>query len=154
MAHEQTAAGLAAFFAALEATPGGARRIEYDAFRTEHAAWLDDFALFMAAKDAHGGVAWNQWEPALAAREPKALEQWRKRLAKGIAEHTFWQFEFFRQWNALRADAGACVPATLIGLLSRALLKAICAARSVGLLFPPADEVSFLKKRLRCALRN
>ena len=92
------------FFAALEATPGGARRIEYDAFRTEHAAWLDDFALFMAAKDAHGGVAWNQWEPALAAREPKALEQWRKRLAKGIAEHTFWQFEFFRQWNALRAE--------------------------------------------------
>jgi 4-alpha-glucanotransferase len=92
------------FFAALAAEPGCTLQVEYEAFCTEHAAWLDDFALFMAAKDAHSGVAWNQWEPSLSAREPEALERWRKRLAAGIAEHTFWQFEFFRQWSALRAE--------------------------------------------------
>ena len=58
------------------AAPGGAYKAEYEAFCTAEAAWLDDYALFMAAKDAHGGVAWTGWERALAAREPEALKQW------------------------------------------------------------------------------
>ena len=68
-------------------------------FAREQAAWLGDYALFMAAKDAHGGIAWTGWEPALAAREPAALARWSQRLAKEIAAYKFWQFEFFRQWG-------------------------------------------------------
>ena len=38
-----------------------ALRPEFDAFRGQEAAWLDDHALFMALKDAHGGANWTQW---------------------------------------------------------------------------------------------
>ncbi len=82
------------------ATP--AIKAEFEKFCAEQAAWLEDYALFMAAKDAHGGIAWTQWEPALAAREPAALERWSERLAGEIAAYKFWQYEFFRQWGALR----------------------------------------------------
>ena len=90
----------ACFFAHL----AGESKAEYEAFCAAEAAWLDDYALFMAAKDAHGGQAWTCWEPALAARAPQALEAWRVKLAEGIVEYKFWQFEFFRQWGALRAE--------------------------------------------------
>jgi 4-alpha-glucanotransferase len=75
---------------------------EFEHFCAAQAAWLDDFALFMALKDAHGGDAWTGWEPELAAREPAALAVWSERLAAEIAAHKFWQFEFFRQWDAVR----------------------------------------------------
>jgi 4-alpha-glucanotransferase len=84
------------------AMPDDPRMAEYEKFCTEEAAWLGDYALFMAAKDAHGGVAWTSWERELAAREPEALARWRERLAGEIADYKFWQFEFFRQWGALR----------------------------------------------------
>ena len=31
------------------------RRAEFVAFRARHTAWIEDYALFMALKDAHGG---------------------------------------------------------------------------------------------------
>src|SRR5687767_12908389 len=37
----------------------------FSEFCRQHASWLDNYALFRALKDAHGGVAWNEWEPAL-----------------------------------------------------------------------------------------
>ena len=46
----------------------GERREAFDRFCAENADWLDDYALFRALKDAHGGAVWNTWEPALAAR--------------------------------------------------------------------------------------
>jgi len=75
---------------------------EFDSFRNENAAWLDDFALFMALKEAHGGEAiWSRWEPQIAARQPAALAEWRARLADEIASLQFTQYLFFRQWRAL-----------------------------------------------------
>lgn len=76
-------------------------------FRAAEAEWLDDFALFLAIKEAHGGVAWREWEPDIKLRRPAALAGWRARLAAEIAEHAALQFLFFRQWSALRAHAGA-----------------------------------------------
>src|SRR3990170_237838 len=34
-------------------------REEFDMFCAEQAYWLEDFALFMALKDAHAGAVWN-----------------------------------------------------------------------------------------------
>lgn len=76
-------------------------------FRAAEAAWLDDFALFMAIKEAHGGVAWRDWEPDIKLRRPAALARWRERQAGAIAEHAALQFLFFRQWSALRERAAA-----------------------------------------------
>jgi 4-alpha-glucanotransferase len=79
----------------------------FDAFRTRAAAWLDDFALFMALKDEAGGTPWTRWDRPLARREPAALEAARARLAGPIGAQRFRQFAFFRQWDAVRARAHA-----------------------------------------------
>jgi 4-alpha-glucanotransferase len=83
----------------------GSERKQFASFCQENANWLDDFALFVACKNAHAGVAWTRWAPAVAARQPQALEEWRARLAKEIQLIKFWQFEFFRQWHSLRGYA-------------------------------------------------
>jgi 4-alpha-glucanotransferase len=76
----------------------------FAAFTRRHAGWLDDFALFLALKEEEGGRAWTDWPPALAARDPEALAEARARLAGAIQFHKFAQFQFARQWNALRQE--------------------------------------------------
>ena len=85
------------------ASAAGDERELYDAFCRSAAHWLDDFALFMAAKNAHDLVTWSEWDADLARREPSALAKWRERLAEDIAAQRYWQFEFNRQWCALQA---------------------------------------------------
>ncbi|MEA5450769.1 4-alpha-glucanotransferase [Leptolyngbya sp. CCNP1308] len=67
--------------------------------------WVDEFAFFMALKNAHGGAGWTDWPSAIARREPEALAEWREKLASDIFCHKFLQFEFYRQWQALRQYA-------------------------------------------------
>ncbi len=78
------------------------RRAEFDRFCESHRSWLDDYALFMAAKDAHGGVVWTAWDPELARRNPDAMERWRRELALQIDAYRYWQYEFFLQWQDVR----------------------------------------------------
>jgi 4-alpha-glucanotransferase len=81
----------------------GADRSEFDAFCRTNAAWLEDFVLFMAVKEAHDLVAWTKWPVDIAAREPGAIKRWSEAQAVSVAAHKFFQYEFFRQWQALRA---------------------------------------------------
>ena len=74
----------------------------YRHFVRENASWLEDFALFMALKDAHAGVQWTQWEEGARRRDPVALERWRNELAADIEHHRRVQHFFFQQWHALR----------------------------------------------------
>lgn len=80
-------------------------RAAYEVFCAQNAAWLDDFALFMALKVAHGLRAWVEWPAAYAQRQPLALAQARRELRAEIERHKFAQFVFFRQWGRARADA-------------------------------------------------
>lgn len=84
------------------------QRDAYEQFCQEQAAWLDDFALFMALKNEHvdhkGGV-WNTWPRPIAMREPAALKEWTAKLADDVALHKFLQHLFFEQWLALKAYA-------------------------------------------------
>lgn len=78
---------------------------DYPEFCRENAAWLEDYALFMALKGAFGGGSWQDWPEELRRRQPEALESWRTALAEECA---FWrgiQYLFFRQWRAFRAQA-------------------------------------------------
>lgn len=79
----------------------------YAAFQSAQAVWLEDFALFMAIKEAHGGAPWSTWEAPLRDRQPQALAESRQTLAVAIQRQVFRQFLFFRQWNALRQKANA-----------------------------------------------
>lgn len=79
--------------------------LEFKVFCAEQAGWLDDFALFMALKDAHGGAAWNTWELDIRTRRPAAMDRWRKDLAEAIAVQKYLQWQFFRQWSNLKGYA-------------------------------------------------
>ncbi len=83
-------------------TTDTALRSAFETFAQEQAHWLEDYALFRALKDAHGGVAWNEWEPSLIRRTPAALSRAREELREEIEAHMFYQFLFFRQWFALK----------------------------------------------------
>ncbi|MBV8732913.1 MAG: 4-alpha-glucanotransferase, partial [Acidobacteriia bacterium] len=63
---------------------------DFASFRQQNCAWLDDYARFMALKDAHQGAPWWEWN---SETQPSEAE---------IEYHQFLQFEFFRQWGALK----------------------------------------------------
>ena len=64
--------------------------------------WTADYGLFMALKFAHGGKAWCEWEKPLRMFEEKAVEKARKQYADDIGFWTFLQFEYAKQWAALK----------------------------------------------------
>jgi 4-alpha-glucanotransferase len=77
----------------------------FEAWCESHRAWVDDFALFMALKEAHDGAPWMDWEPDLARRRPAALSRSRRAWATEIENHALQQFWFWSQWNALHGRA-------------------------------------------------
>jgi 4-alpha-glucanotransferase len=82
--------------------------VAYLAFIKEEAAWLDDYALFMALKDADGGVSWIDWkDAALRDRDSDALAKALENpaLRDAVAFWKFVQFFFYRQWAQLRRYA-------------------------------------------------
>jgi len=78
---------------------------EFERFCADQAHWLNDYALFVATKEAHGGVSWRDWEDPIRMRDPKAIREWTQRLGTDIRYHKFVQFHFSRQWDQLRAYA-------------------------------------------------
>jgi 4-alpha-glucanotransferase len=93
--------------ARLQAPDQAGRVAAYAAFCAESAAWLDDFALYMALRDAHRGAPWTAWEPAIRGRERGALAAARTDLAGEIGIHRLLQFFFREQWHLLKAYANA-----------------------------------------------
>jgi 4-alpha-glucanotransferase len=77
----------------------------FDNFRAAEADWLDDFALFMTLKEAHGDGSWLEWPETLIQRNPGELERARQKGSAQIGLHMFRQFLFFRQWRALKEYA-------------------------------------------------
>ncbi len=89
-------------FETFQRTAALSQRNDLAAFSQRQAEWLDDYTLFMALKEAHGGVSWTEWEHAVVGREPDAMTAWRKRLAPHVQFHTFLQYQFSRQWRDLK----------------------------------------------------
>jgi 4-alpha-glucanotransferase len=78
---------------------------ELDDFCAANGWRLDDYALFAALKEHHGGAPWSTWEQDVATHQPAALERWREALSDQIQFHQYVQFLFDRQWSALKAYA-------------------------------------------------
>lgn len=74
----------------------------YGLFLKDNAGWLEDYALFMALKDAHGGKPWSEWEKPLRLGSPEALSEARTKYAEEIGFYSFLQFKFFEQWTKLK----------------------------------------------------
>ena len=82
-------------------------QLEMITFERANADWLEDYALFMAAKQAHGGAVWSDWPSDLALRQPEALTAWREQLAEEIQFQKYNQFLFFQQWFNLKQYANS-----------------------------------------------
>ncbi len=63
---------------------------EYVKFTRANSVWLHGYAVFMATREANGGAPWAKFDPGV------------KPAARTIRYHKFVQYEFFRQWSALR----------------------------------------------------
>ncbi|MBL0169517.1 MAG: 4-alpha-glucanotransferase [Gemmatimonadaceae bacterium] len=79
----------------------------YQQFVVQQRAWLDDYALFMALKQAHDGVSWTGWNPPLASREPAALQTFRDTHQQEIEQVRMEQYVFFMQFQALKRACAA-----------------------------------------------
>ncbi len=75
---------------------------DYKKFCSENKHWLDDFALFLAAKKHFKPRLWNNWPPSIRDRKPEALKKIKKTLATEIEKQKFFQFIFFQQFLALK----------------------------------------------------
>ncbi|HLI86671.1 MAG TPA: 4-alpha-glucanotransferase [Bryobacteraceae bacterium] len=64
-------------------------------FRRENCAWLADYCRFMATKEANRNAPWWEWDCTVQAADG------------GTEYHEFVQFEFWRQWSALRQYCAA-----------------------------------------------
>lgn len=78
---------------------------DYEAFCERQGDWLEDYALFMALKDTHQGVAWAEWEPELKKREQNAISQAKQELAEEINFWKMLQYLFYKQWHDLKQYA-------------------------------------------------
>jgi 4-alpha-glucanotransferase len=82
-------------------------RNEFSAFCSQAESWLNDYAMYRAIKDAHGGQEWTKWEPYLRDRENNALHFFGENHQREIEAHKFYQFLFFRQWLKLATYANS-----------------------------------------------
>jgi 4-alpha-glucanotransferase len=80
---------------------------EFGAWCAQNAEWLDDYALFIALKNAHGGKPWVEWETPLALYEAEAIAAARQQYADEVNAQKFYQWLFAKQWDALKSYAHA-----------------------------------------------
>jgi len=83
------------------------RQHEFRTFCQEHAAWLEDYALFMAIRDHFNQASWSSWPEELRCRQPEALAKWRDQLAAEMDLQRYQQFIFFQQWLELKEYANS-----------------------------------------------
>jgi len=71
-------------------------------FCVDNKDWLDDYALFMAVKEYHGGKLWTEWEKDIAFRTKGAVDKWTEKLEYRINYQKFLQYTFNKQWKKLK----------------------------------------------------
>ena len=74
----------------------------FEQFVGEQNHWLEEYALYRAIHRERDGNCWWDWPAPLRDREPQAMALARARLADEIDFARFEQFQFFRQWLALK----------------------------------------------------
>ena len=75
---------------------------DFQQFQKEHAAWLEDYALFSVIDEMHNQVTWLEWEPKLRERQPKALAKVLQQHREEVEYVKFCQFLFYRQLEDLK----------------------------------------------------
>ena len=80
-------------------------RQEFAQFCQEEAFWLEDYALFLACKDANDGRSWLEWPDMYRSPSPEYKEELKQLLSNEAAYYKFLQFVFFNEWEKLKSYA-------------------------------------------------
>jgi 4-alpha-glucanotransferase len=86
--------------------PPSPRVRSFQAFLDAHRAWVGDYALYRAIKDAHAGKPWWDWPAPLRDRDPAALRQAEARLGDEILLFKYMQWLAHAQWSDVRKILG------------------------------------------------
>lgn len=71
----------------------------------DNSFWLHDYALFMVLKGHFHGKTWNRWPEKLKRRDRGACEEYATLLGPEIGAQKYMQWQFSRQWHAVRKYA-------------------------------------------------
>lgn len=80
-------------------------REDFREFCARNAAWLEDYALYMAVKNSFRGISWLEWPEDIKLRREEALEEYRTQNREEILFYQFQQYLFDQQWTALKKYA-------------------------------------------------
>lgn len=75
------------------------------AFMARERDWLDDYALFHALTDVWPGREWPEWPEPIRARDPRAMAEARRELARDVLRHQYEQWVAHEQWQDARRAA-------------------------------------------------
>lgn len=89
---------------------------DFQDFAWSNGTWLNDYSLFMAAKNHFGQQAWTSWPPELARREEKGLKHYGTVLTRSILREKFIQYLLFSQLAELKE----LMEASCLGLIGDA----------------------------------
>ena len=78
---------------------------DYKDFLKENAAWLDDYALFMALKDVNKGEPWQSWPAEMKVYTPEKAAALTKKYKDSVDFYKALQYFFLKQWKNVRAYA-------------------------------------------------
>ena len=78
---------------------------DFNLFCAENSFWLENYALFMAVKDAHDGRPFEEWEKGIRTRTPEAVSFWVGKCGARINYYKMLQYFFFKQWYELKKYA-------------------------------------------------
>lgn len=76
--------------------------VGYVSFIKQEEAWLEDYALFMAIKEANDNRPFWEWEKNICNREPQAMEKAAEQYHERTGFWKFVQYEFYQQLGRLR----------------------------------------------------
>ena len=97
-----------------DAVKSNRRKVLYTAYKngfdknavdcfTKENKWVDDYALFMAAKKYFNYKPWYEWpDKKLQKRDSYVLNVYREKLKDEINFQRFLQYTFYRQWSSLK----------------------------------------------------
>ncbi len=78
---------------------------KYQQFIRANAFWLEDYAMYMACKEAEGGKPWTMWTDKYKNPSSADKEELSRKLARRMEYYRFVQFIFFAQWTKLKEYA-------------------------------------------------
>ena len=77
-------------------------RGKFETFIQDNESWLDDYALYRAIKTSQDQKPWYEWDEVLKLRDDDALKRVSEELFSEVLAEKFYQFLFFRQWQAVK----------------------------------------------------